>query len=307
MISPDAKDADSGDPALAALTKALEEIVRGDGQRSWRDEQAAKQQSVANRPVDQHADVAASGRRFAMGKSGLWSLFGLLVVACVGAVVFVWPSVDVRSTKSIPAVPEATLTSVSAASTRVETQAVEATKADNGFRQSQAQGVAQRAEPAAPVSPEITQWFQALERRLTNFEQEIEQIKASQSKLARENSELAARLMETQEKSARQAAELASDLKAAEEKATQDRLTAGEQLRISQDQLAKISEQLKANQEQLDRLSAGRQQRVVRVAPPQPQPPNAQSTPKPAPKPKLPSPQARVSPPPSSGPLQPGR
>lgn len=310
-VSTNPKDADSGNPSVAALTEALEGLVRGDGQRSWSDQQLSSQEDAARRPA---ADAAVSGRRFSFGKFGLWSLTCVLVIACAGAIVFAWPAIDGRTVKSTPVLSEAAPASISPASAqadRIEMEkiptAVEAPKADNDLRQqpSQVPNLAQRAEPPASVSPETTQQFQMLERRLTGLEQLIEDLKGSELKLARENSELAARLREVREQSARQDVDLASDLKAAEEKAAQDLLATRERLSVIEDQLAKISELVKANQVQIDRLSANRQQRVVRSAPPQPSPtPNA-ALKRPAPKP--PSPQARISPPRNPGQSQPPR
>lgn len=311
-VSTNPKDADSGNPSLAALTEALEGLVRGDGKRSWSDQQPSSSQvDPARRPA---ADVAVSGPRVSFGKFGLWSLTGALVVACAGAIVFAWPALDGRIAKSTPVLSEAAPASISPAPThanRIETEkvpiAVEASKADNdlGKRLTQVQSIAQRAEQPASVSPETTPQFQMLERRLTGLEQLIENLKASEVKLVRENAELAARLREVQEQRARQDVDVASDIKAAEEKATRDFLATKERLSVTEDQLARISELVKANQVQIDRLSASRQQRVVRPAQPQPSPAPTAALKPPAPKP--PPPQARISPPRNPNQSQPPR
>jgi septal ring factor EnvC (AmiA/AmiB activator) len=59
-------------------------------------------------------------------------------------------------------------------------------------------------EPAAaPIPPEVTQSLQAMARDLANVQQEIEQLKASQDELARENARTAEQLKASQEQIAR--------------------------------------------------------------------------------------------------------
>ena len=56
---------------------------------------------------------------------------------------------------------------------------------------------------AAPIPPEVTQLLQTMARDLANVQQEIEQLKASQAELARENARAAQQLKESQEQTAR--------------------------------------------------------------------------------------------------------
>ena len=66
-------------------------------------------------------------------------------------------------------------------------------------------------------------------------------------------------------------AELAKDLKAAREEMARDNLSLAAQLKASQAQIAGIGEQLKAAQEQLNRLAAPKQPRPPKLASPLPQ------------------------------------
>ncbi|XSC46351.1 hypothetical protein ACF1BQ_011020 [Bradyrhizobium sp. RDT10] len=55
----------------------------------------------------------------------------------------------------------------------------------------------------APIPPEVTQSLQTMARDLANVQQEIEQLKASQEELARENAGIAEQLKASQEQIAR--------------------------------------------------------------------------------------------------------
>jgi len=142
--------------------------------------------------------------------------------------------------------------------------------------------MSQRAGSAgASNSPE-----QTIARELANLTQGVEQLKTNQAQLARDNAELAGHLKETQEEMARQDAALASGLRAAQEEMTRDNLSMAAQLKVSQGQIAAIGEQLKATQEQLNRLVAPKSPRPPRLASPPPPQPNVIQRPKPAPKPQ---------------------
>jgi hypothetical protein len=138
---------------------------------------------------------------------------------------------------------------------------IDAAKTDTGLQQpsSRAQTTPQRAGPAAASAPELTQRLQTITHELSNLSQGIEQLKSSQAQLARDNAELAGHLKETQEELVRHDAELAKDLRAAREEMTRDNLSFAAQLKASQEQISGISEQLKATQEELNRLAVPKQ------------------------------------------------
>ena len=280
----------SSDAVLAELTQALKEIPREAPPLVRLDEEIFEQEDAPGHSERQTLAatlghrLSVLGRRLSFlgrlswpGVPPSWRVVGLLVAGCIGIVsVFAWPSHDGRAVKPT------TLPGADAA------------KTDTGLQQlsSQAQTTPQRAGPAAASSPELTQRLQTIVHELANLEQGIEQLKTSQAQLARDNAELAGHLKDTQEQMARHDAELAKDLKTAQEEMTRDSLNTAAQL-------LSISEQLKATQEQLNRLAAPKQVRPPKLASPSPPQPNAAPTPKPARKPQ--SPQAGQLPKDTSG------
>jgi hypothetical protein len=239
------------------------------------------------------------------GKTTRW--IGVIAIACVGAIIFALRILDgdiAKSTSMAPETPPAPIAAATMAKEPITIQAISSIAAakidENPEPTTVPPGAApQLVEPAASVPAEMTQKFQMLEDRLTGLTRGIEQIKSDQAR----RSEHQGKLEEMQEKLVLRVQELASALKAVEEKAAQDRLTAAEQLRASQEQLAGISAQLKASQEQIDRQKNGTQRRIARLAPPQPKPSNAPAAGKPAPRPL--APQAGASPAQGSRQLQP--
>jgi hypothetical protein len=294
-VKTSAQGTNSSQLGLDAIAQAFEEIARTDISRA-RPEDLEPREIRATKASTVTQDVAPPERRFEFGKPAVLSLIGLLLmIACGGAIVFAWPTQGSRTAKSDAMPPIAAPASISAASAEKQpatTQTIPSTaKIARSLDQPNVQPQGGPSGPAV-ISSEMTQRIQALERRLMNVEQGIEQIKSDQAKLARENSGLLGGLREAQEKLALRVQEFASDARTAEERAARDRSTAAEQLRGNQEQLLKIAEQLRASQEQVDQMKAAAQRRVTRLAPSQPS--NISSPAKPAPKP--PSPQVAASP-----------
>lgn len=285
---------------LEAIAQAFEEIARTDISRSKLEDPEPGEMPPAKPPSAPPVGVPPQ-RRFTIGKVALSGLIGCLAMACAGAIVFVWPTSGSRTAKSDPVPPVAAPASISVASGERQpatTQAIPSSataRIAKGIEQPAVQPEARLSESAVSVPPETAQRIQALERRLTNLEQGIEQIKSDQTRLARENSDLLGGLRQAQEKLALRVQEFASDAKAAEERAARDRLMAAEQLKGSQEQLLRFDEQLKARQDQVDQMKAAAQRRAAKPPPSPQQPPIAALPAKPVPKP--PSPQVAVSPP----------
>jgi hypothetical protein len=306
-VSTSARETNSTDATLAAIKQALEQFARVDESRSRPEDQISRLIEPASSPSVE-TDEVSSGRRLRLGKAAVW--IGFLAIVCVGAIIFAWRISDgrsARSTATLLEAPPAPTSATAMAKEPITTQAISsiaATRIDKSPEQPtvQPQAATKPAEPAVSIPPELTQKIQMLEVRLTGLAQGIEQIRTDQARLARESSELQGTVREMQEKLFLRVQELASEVKATEEKAAQDRLTAAEQLRVNQEQLARIGEQLRASQEQIDHRKSGTQRRVARLAPPQPQPSNAPVIRKPAPKPQ--APQAGVLPAQSSRPSQ---
>src|ERR1700730_14693657 len=249
------------DVALAAIAQAHRQMGAGENLVQV-DETAFKleeEKKATRHPSDEQPRVAEPGRGSSRGRLVLWSLIGLLAVACIGAVA--WPSPHGQ------AAPEPISTS-SGSMEKKEPPApanagVEA-KTDAGLpqRSSQAQTTLQRQAPvvpaAAPMAPDLAQSIQMITRELANVEQGIDQLKTGQAQMARDNAELAEHLKATQEM-ARNNADLA------------------EQLKASHEQMANIAEQLKQSQEQIARLVASGQNQRPRTLASSP-PPIANST-----------------------------
>jgi len=291
----------SSDLGLDAIAKAFEEISRMDISRS-RPEDPEFREVPPVRSSSVSPDAVSSDLRAVLGKATLRTWIGFVAIVGIGAIVFAWPISFRHTAKSDPMPPAATPTSIAVAGEKqpITTQAIPSIATAKSVKSPeqptvQPQITPKTSEPAVSAAPDTTSRIQALERRLINLEQGIEQIKTDQAILARQNSDLLGSLREVQERLILRVQEFASDAKAAEEKAARDRLTAAEQLRGNQDQLVKIGEQLKAGQDQIDQLKSTAQRRVSKLVSPQPQPSNAPAaTPKPAP--KLPPQQSGILP-----------
>jgi uncharacterized phage infection (PIP) family protein YhgE len=132
-----------------------------------------------------------------------------------------------------------------------------------------AEAAPQREAPTiAPTSPELMQWIQTIVRELAKLEHGIEQLKADQAQLARDNAE---HLKVLQDQTARHDAALIETLKAAQSQMIRDSMNTAEQLRTGQQQVTIIGEKIKAIQEQLDHLVASEPQpRPKTLVSPQP-------------------------------------
>ena len=242
------REGKSSDAVLAELTQAMEQVAREARPLARPSEEVFEREDAAAQPPERQRLAAIRGRLPRPGARPLWGLLGLLALACVGIIIFAWPSPDGRTAKPTP--PSST----------------DAAKTDTGLRQPsvQAQTTPQRTGPAAAASsPELTQLVQTITRELSNLEQGIEQLKTRQAQLARDNAELTSQLKETRDQMGRRDAEFAAELKAAQEETTRDNLSLAAQLKVSQEQISGISEQLKATQ-------APKQPRPAKLASPSP-------------------------------------
>jgi hypothetical protein len=277
----------SSELGLDAIAKAFEQISRTDISRSRPEEPEFREARPAESSSASPGAVS-SERRPAFGKVALPGFIALAVVVCVSAIVLAWPMPGGHTAKSDPVPPAApgSFSAVAGEKQPVTTQAISAMAPAKSAKSPEQPTVRQIAsEPAVPAAPDTTPRIQALERRLINLEQGIEQIKSDQANLARENSDLLGSLKEAQERLGLRVLEFASNAKAAEENAARDRLTAAEQLRGNQEQMVKIAEQLKAGQDQIEQMKGAAPRRISKFASPQPQAANGPTaaTPKPAP------------------------
>ena len=278
-----AQGTNSSELALDAIAKAFAEISRSDTSRSRPEDLEFKEaRPVILSPVG--PDEVSSSRRPAFGKIALWGFIGVLAVVCIGVLIFAWPISGERTATERAATPPnpAPVSVAEGEKHPVTTQAIPSVPAATTVKSAeqptvQNQLAPQSAEPKLSVPADMTPRIQALERRLINLEQGIEQIRNDQAKLARQTSDLFGNLTEAQQKLIVRVQEFTSDAKALEEKAARDRLAVEERLRGNQEQLVKLGELLKTSQDQIDQLRSAAQRRMSKSASPPPQPSNAQT------------------------------
>jgi Skp family chaperone for outer membrane proteins len=155
---------------------------------------------------------AVSGDRPLLGGWALRGITGFLLAACVGVAVITWWQSDYRNAaKAAPSQPAS---------------------------------LAQTAPPAAALSSELTQLHQSIARDFAAVGQAIEQLKASQEQMARDNANLAEQLKASQEQTVRVIAQVSEQFKASQEQMARDNANVAEQLKASQEQLARVIAQV---------------------------------------------------------------
>ena len=183
----------------------------------------------ARRPDDR----ASFGRRAVRG------LIGFLLALCIGMASFVWqsPYGDDARQRVASWMPQFALTlpqfvqtlfqprenpELAAQPTPPADQAVAAATAAAQPAPPQPAAPAQTAPEAAALSPESRQLLQSIARELATVEQGIEQLKASQEQLGRDNAKLTEQLKVNQERMTRVLAR-ASEARATEARASEAR------------------------------------------------------------------------------------
>ena len=266
------------DVALAAIAQAHRQIG-ADEQLLQVDETALKlenEEKATRHRSDEQPRLAEPGRGSSRGRLVLWSLMGLLAVACIGVAAFAWPSPDGQAAPEPISTSSVSIEKKELPAQPAPSNAGVAAKTDAGLpqRSSQAQTTLQSAAPEAPtaaaMAPDLAQSIQMIARELAHLEQGIDQLKTGQAQMVRDSVELV--LKATQEM-ARNNADLA------------------EQLKASHERMANIAEQLKQSQEQIARLVASGQNQRPRTLASSP-PPTANATRKLVP--TRPSPRVRV-------------
>ena len=233
-------------------TSNNEEIGRPDEQLSRLEEQLSKLGQSAARPRSDPTGMnrfrpAVSGDRPLLGGWALRGFTGFLLAACIGVAAITWWQSDYRNAaKAAPSQPAALAQTASAA-----------------------------------LSPELTQLHQSIARDFAAVGRGIEQLKASQEQMARDNANVAEQLKASQEQTVRVIGQLSEQFKASQEQMARDNASVAEQLKASQEQLARVIAQV-SEQKPRPRISA---------LPPQPT-----ATPTRKPVPLLSSPQATAQP-----------
>ncbi len=202
------------------LAHAHEQITRADEEIARAEEQLSKLEREAARHPSDHPQTrmntfrpAVPGKRPSLGGRAVRGFIGLMLAACIGVAAFVWQSPYGDAAKQIIVswVPQLVLTSslplekpgLSAQPSPPTVQAAAATTAPP-----QPAPLAQSAREdvvptAAALSPELTQLLQSMARDLATLGQAIEQLKASQEQMARDNANAAEQFKASQEQMAR--------------------------------------------------------------------------------------------------------
>ena len=191
------------------LAHAYEQIARADEQLARLNEQIFKlDRDAARRSSDPKRAVKGLLHRPSRGRPALRGFIGLLLTAGICTAAFAWQSYGETVRPMISRWAPQLASSLPSETPKLAAQqsppAVQVAAADAALSQLSppAQTVPQDAA-AAPIPPEVTQSLQTMARDLANVQQEIEQLKASQDELARENAGIAEQLKASQEQMAR--------------------------------------------------------------------------------------------------------
>jgi hypothetical protein len=225
------EQADSRHVLVARADKELgqvyEQIARADEQIARAEEQLFKLERNAARP-------AVPGKRPSRGGRAARGLTGLMLTACICVAAIVWQSSYRDTAKQMIArwVPQLTSTSslslenpgLSVQPSPPTVQAAAAETAPPPPASLAQTAPEEIATTAAAPSPELAQLLQSMARDLTTVEQGIEQLKAGQEQMARDNANTAEQLRASQEQLARVIAK-ASEAKASEAKASEAKVS----------------------------------------------------------------------------------
>jgi len=202
------------------LAQVFEQITRVDEEIARAEEQLSKRDDAARHPSD-HPQTrmntfrpAVRGNRPSLGGRAVRAFIGLTLAACIGVVAIAWQSPSygdaarqiiarwapqlaptlslMLENPGLPAQPSPPTIQAAAAKTAPPQPATLAQTAPEGA-----------APTAAAVSPELTPLLQSMARDLATVGQRVEQLKASQEQMARDNANLAEQLKAGREEMAR--------------------------------------------------------------------------------------------------------
>src|SRR5712671_6924033 len=195
------------DPRDVLLARADEELAHAHEQIARANEEIARAEIQLSKL--EHVP----GNRTLFDRPAVRGLTGLLMAACIGVAAIAWQSSYGNAAKEIIArwAPQRVATSSPplenpGLAAQPSPPAVEAAGANTAPSQPAllAQSVLKdAATTAAPPSPELTQVLQSMARDLATLGQEIEQLKAGQEQMARDNANTAEQLKASREQMAR--------------------------------------------------------------------------------------------------------
>ena len=202
------------------LADVYEQITRVDDEIARAEQQLSKRDDAARQPSD-HPQTrmntfrpAVAGNRPSLGGRAVRAFVGLTLAACIGVVAIAWQSPSygdaarqiiarwapqlvptlslMLENPALPAQPSPPTIQAAAAKTAPPQPATVAQTAPEGA-----------APTAAALSPELTPLLQSMARDLATVGQRVEQLKASQEQMARDNANLAEQLKAGREEMAR--------------------------------------------------------------------------------------------------------
>ena len=201
------------DPRDVLGTRADEELAHAYEQITPAGEDIARTEEQLSKLEHDAARPAVPGKRPLFDRPAVRGFTGLLLAACIGVAAIAWQSSYGDAAKEImarvaphrvvisspplespglPAQPSPPAVQAAAAKTAPPQPAPLAQTAPEDV-----------APTAAALSPELTQLLQSMARDLATLGQGIEQLKASQEQMARDNANAAAQFKASQEQMAR--------------------------------------------------------------------------------------------------------
>ena len=204
------KQADPRDVSPGLSTQDIELVARADERLAHAYEQIARvDEQISRMEYDAARKKAASKlRRPSRGRPALRGFIALLLTAGVCFAAFASRSYGETARQMISRWAPQLASSLPSAAPELAAQqsrpAVQVATADAAIAQlSPPAQTAPQEAASAPIPPEVTQSLQTMERDLASVQQQIEQLKASQVELARENARTAEQLKANQEQMAR--------------------------------------------------------------------------------------------------------
>jgi DNA-binding protein H-NS len=202
------------------LAHTFNQIADADEQIARVEEQLSKLEHEAPRHPSDHPQTrmntlrpaVASNRPSPSGRA-VRGFTALMLTACICVAAFVWQSSYGDAARQIVATWAPQL--VSTASPPLQNPGLPTQPSGAGARMVAAQATSPQAAALAPtvsqdvaptaaaLSPELTRLLQPMARDLTSVKQEIEQLKANQEQMARDNANAAEQLKASQEQMAR--------------------------------------------------------------------------------------------------------
>jgi hypothetical protein len=215
------------DPRHVLVGRADEELAHAYEQITCADEQIARAEEQLSKLEHDAARPAVPGKRSSLGGQAVRGFTGLMLTACICAAAIVWQSSYGDAAKQI--ITRSAPQLVPTSSLRLENPGLPAQPSPATVQADTANAAPPQPAPlahtapegvaptAAALSPELTQLLQSIARDLATMGKGIEQLKASQEQMARDNANAAEQLKASQEQMARDNANVAGQLKASQE------------------------------------------------------------------------------------------